>query len=188
MGWPYDCCNASEYDGVIRWKPFPRYWPFVRVIHRSSVDSPHEGQWRGALMFSLICTRANGWANNRDTGDLRRHRAHYDVTVMSDPEEYVRIAGTDTQGTHLPLGDHNQQRITKAFVYFMGYIVRDLIYRDSYWPWLHAYGLIKLTIGILAISLMYGLHANELHWLMHNDRWTDIWFRKFVPFDPHLIS
>ena len=35
-----------------------------------------------SLMFSLICTWTNGWANNRDVGDLRRHRAHYDVTVM----------------------------------------------------------------------------------------------------------
>ena len=24
-----------------------------------------------------------GWLHNRDAGDLRRHRAHYDVTVMT---------------------------------------------------------------------------------------------------------
>ena len=65
-----------------QWKHFPRYWPFVRRIHRSPVNSPHKGQWRGALMFSLICTRINGWVNNGETGDLRRYRAHYDVTVM----------------------------------------------------------------------------------------------------------
>ena len=46
------------------------------------VNSPHKGQWRGALMFSLICAWANSWVNNRDAGDLRRHHAHYDVTVM----------------------------------------------------------------------------------------------------------
>ena len=39
-------------------------------------------QWRGALMFSLICSRINGWVNNREAGDLRRHHAHYDVIVM----------------------------------------------------------------------------------------------------------
>ena len=44
--------------------------------------SPHKGQWRGAMMFSLICTWTNG---NRDAGGLRRHRAHYDVTVMTRP-------------------------------------------------------------------------------------------------------
>ena len=76
--------NASNtfHDDVIKWKHFPRYWSFVRGIHRSPVNSPHKGQWRGALMFSLICTRINGWVNNGEAGDLRRRRAHYDVTVM----------------------------------------------------------------------------------------------------------
>ena len=41
-----------------------------------------KGQWRGALMFSLICAWINSWVNNRDADDLRRHRAHYDVFVM----------------------------------------------------------------------------------------------------------
>ena len=41
----------EEQDDVIKWKRFPRYWPFVREIHRSSVDSPHKGQWRGAWIF-----------------------------------------------------------------------------------------------------------------------------------------
>ena len=47
------------------------------------VNSPHKGQWRGALMFYSICARINGWANNGGAGDLRRHRAHYDVIVMN---------------------------------------------------------------------------------------------------------
>ena len=61
---------------------FPRYWPFVRGIHRSPVNSPHKCQWCGALMFSLICVWINGWVNNREAGDLRRYRIHYDVIVM----------------------------------------------------------------------------------------------------------
>ena len=71
------------HDDVIKWKHFPRYWPHVRGIHRSPVDSPHIDQWRGALMFSLICAWTNVWANNRDASDLRRHRGHYDVTVLT---------------------------------------------------------------------------------------------------------
>ena len=65
-----------------QWKHFPRYWPFVRGIRRSKVNSPHKGQWRGALMLSFICAWINGWVNNRDAGGLRRHCAHYDVIVM----------------------------------------------------------------------------------------------------------
>ena len=61
---------------------FPRYWPFVRGIHRSTVNAPHKDQWRRALMFILICTWINGWVDNREAGDLGRHRAHFDVTVM----------------------------------------------------------------------------------------------------------
>ena len=75
-------CHKLPHDDVIKWKHFPRYWPFVGGIRRSSADSPHRGQWRGALMFSMICTWTNAWVNNREAGNLRRHRAHYDVTVM----------------------------------------------------------------------------------------------------------
>ena len=46
------------------------------------VNSPHKGQWRGALMFSLIYAWINDWVNNREAGDLKRHRGHYDVNVM----------------------------------------------------------------------------------------------------------
>ena len=46
---------TKENDDVIKWKHFPCYWPFVQWIHQSPVNSPHKGQWCGALMFSLIC-------------------------------------------------------------------------------------------------------------------------------------
>ena len=72
----------SCHDDVIKWKHFPRYWPFVRGIHRWPVNSPHKDQSRGALMFSLICAWTGGWVNNGEAGDLRRLRAHYDVIVM----------------------------------------------------------------------------------------------------------
>ena len=71
------------HDDVIKWKHFPRHWPFVRGLHRSPVNSPQKGQWRGALMYSLICVWINDCVPNREAGDLRRFRAHYDVTLMS---------------------------------------------------------------------------------------------------------
>ena len=78
----YEVNKARDHDDVIKWRHFPRYWSFVRGIHLSPVNSPHKGQRRGALMFSLICVWINGWVNNREAGDLRRHRAYYDVIVM----------------------------------------------------------------------------------------------------------
>ena len=85
----------------------------------SAGNSPHKCQWRGPLMFSLICAGINGWVNNREAGDLRRHRAHYDVTVMWDEYAIIRLPleqswhhlPVDTwnessgESTHWPLGD-----------------------------------------------------------------------------------
>ena len=86
--------SLGWHDDVIKWKHFPRYWPFVRGIHRSPVISPHKGQWCGALIFTLICARINGWVNNREAGDLRRYRGHYDVIVMG--VLYHRVPETST--------------------------------------------------------------------------------------------
>ena len=95
---PIHCCSSDDeslglsdrtgntpqpqQDDMINWKHFPRYWPFVRGIHRWPVNSPHKGQWRGALMSSLIYTWTNDWVNPRHAGGLRRNRAYCDVTVM----------------------------------------------------------------------------------------------------------
>ena len=76
ISWCISYRRSTSHDDVIKWKHFPRYWPFVRGIHRSPVNSTHKGQWRGALMFSLICAWINGWINTCEAGDLRRHRAH----------------------------------------------------------------------------------------------------------------
>ena len=66
-------CHQMETNSALlvlcEWKP--------------PLDSPHKLQWRGALMFSLICAWTNGW-QTIETPGLRRHRPHYDVTVMDD--------------------------------------------------------------------------------------------------------
>ena len=64
----------------------------------------HKGQWRRALMFSLICPWINSWVNNHEAGDLKRHRFHYDVIAMfrvtsgayliCSSQEYVREIST----------------------------------------------------------------------------------------------
>ena len=101
------------HDDVIKWKPFPRYWPFVWGIHRSPVNSPHKCLWRGALMFSLICAWINGWVNKREAGDWRPHQAHYDVTVMEwcvSPGGHHRgfypntLSSDQLSATHLKFG------------------------------------------------------------------------------------
>ena len=80
-------CTTKSTDLSFPWwrhqmETFSASLAFVRGIHRSPVNSPHKSQWCGALMFTLSCTWINDWANNREAGDLRRHRAHDDVIVM----------------------------------------------------------------------------------------------------------
>ena len=86
-------CQTS-HDDFIKWKHFPRYWPFVRGIYRSLVNSPHKGQWLRAFMFLWSVPWINDSVNNHEASDLRRYRAHYDVIVMSvqchtDIAEYI---------------------------------------------------------------------------------------------------
>ena len=90
LEFPADFLLWSCHDDVIKWCHLPRYWPFVRGIHRWPGNSPHKGQWRWALMFSLICAWPNSWGNYRDAGSLRRHCAHYDATVMMFENMSVR--------------------------------------------------------------------------------------------------
>ena len=77
--------DKFAHDDVMKWKHFPRYWPFVRGIHRSPVNS----QW--SFDFFLICAWPTGWVNNREAGDLRRHRARYDVTVMKQTTTWMNV-------------------------------------------------------------------------------------------------
>ena len=83
--WKYlmDVGTHIIHDDVIKWEHFLHYWPFVRGIHRSPVNSPHKGQWSRALMFSLICAWTNDWVYICEAGDLRRHCAYYAIIVMN---------------------------------------------------------------------------------------------------------
>ena len=71
-----NCCKLFEMDskryGGAWWRHQMEKLPALLAI-----CSPHKGQWRGALMFSLVCAWINGWVNNREPGDLRRHHTHY---------------------------------------------------------------------------------------------------------------
>ena len=85
------------HDDVIKWKYSPRYWSFVREIHRWI---PHTKAMTRSIDVSLICTWTNSWANNEDAGDLRRLRAHCDVIVMEiSPRSRSRFLWMLLRGT-----------------------------------------------------------------------------------------
>ena len=70
------------------------------------VNSLHKGQWRGALMFSLICVWINGWVNNGEAGDLWRYRAHYDVTAMRDDIKNILFSFTANMSLQIRTEEH----------------------------------------------------------------------------------
>ena len=74
---------------------------FSALLTFCAENSPKKGQWRGALMFSFICAWTNSWANNRDTGDLRRHPAYHDVTVISSLWHFPPHQNSINEMSHL---------------------------------------------------------------------------------------
>ena len=92
-----------------QWKPFPRYWPFVRGIHRSPVNSPHKSQWRGALMF-FFDLRPNkrsgkqswGWWFETPSRSLWRHcydACSYPSTIVtSETIRHVNVTHAEVHG------------------------------------------------------------------------------------------
>ena len=56
-------------------------------------EFPSQSPVTQSFMFSLIWAWTNGWVNNRNASDLRRHHAHYDVAVLLSQLDCVHSAG-----------------------------------------------------------------------------------------------
>ena len=82
-GWGVDAANNGTYVTVRTWWRH-QMETFSTLLAICAGNSPvmHNGQWCGALIFSLISI--NGWVNNREAGDLWHHHTHYDVTAMDN--------------------------------------------------------------------------------------------------------
>ena len=147
--------TTFAHDDVIKWKRFPRNWPFVRGIHRSPVNSPHKGLWRGALMFSLICAWIKVWINNREAGDFRRHRAHYDVTVMTIGFTWCALRPSRNMMTKTSLCEvpQSHRRRLKTHEGTLGQFITVSSYTNTM-PW--------RIITIFTIALKSEIHQN--HW------------------------
>ena len=157
--------GLSWHDDVIKWKYFPCYWPFVRGIHRSPVASNHKGQWREALMLSLVCTWTNGWENNRDACDLTRHRAHHDVIVMG-----LKLHPRD--GNWCILGSDNDLMHTRhqAFLYTHGElsIVKWVNFELNHFP---------LTNKVLTHQTII---SSIFHWTKTSYLWEQSYWISFL--------
>ena len=95
------------HDDVIIWIHFPRYWPFVRGIHRWPVNSPYKGQWRGALMFFYLRLNrqlSKQWrrwrfetlprslwrhCNDKWIKEIWRNMPFYEIAIMASHDVYI---------------------------------------------------------------------------------------------------
>ena len=117
--------GSSRHTCIMKWKHFPRYRPFMRGIHWTPVDSSHKGQWREAFfMFPLMCAWTNRWANNRNAGDLIRHRGHYDTTAIIYNEIGHRCFKQWIVPISLPSPYHH-----------FWHIVKCILWDISQWDW-----------------------------------------------------
>ena len=147
------------------------------------MNSPHKGQWSGALMFSLIWI--NSWVNTREAGDLRRHRAHSDVIVMKmlayEDANFLPIAVRDIWRKVSPLK-------SKSFYFKFNYnssstcgsecfgskLAKNALFLQllslvhyEYWRTLTQY---SMSWGV---CLVWFLHNTVLKWGLGN-----IWYKK----------
>ena len=78
---PDQATFLGDHDDVIKWKHCSVTGPLCGEFTGHQSIPLTKATWRGALMFPFHAW-TNGWANNRDAGDFRRHRSYYDVTVI----------------------------------------------------------------------------------------------------------
>ena len=83
--------DLSLHGDVIKWKHFPRYWPgHWWILHTKASDAEFS-------CFLWSPPWINGWVNGREAGELRLHRAHYDVIVMNKYEFVLVRSGVSLQ-------------------------------------------------------------------------------------------
>ena len=150
------------------------------------VNPPHKGQWRGALMFSLICAWPHGSVNNRNAGDLRRHRAHYDATVMLHRSR--RWYGAVSHQTITPANDDpilcrhavslGHDKLTNPWVIWLNQIYIQFIY-CGIWYICHKFSSFSClhSVARASASIPPGNPAVRCRGAMyhHGNRQTDAW-------------
>ena len=123
-------------------------WNIFRVTGHlcgESVNSPHKGQWGGALMFSLNCAWINGWVNNDDVGNLRRQvvrtagqiifsLSHLNIKHAGKPYPLYHVNLFDTLITCLKLGRWYYPIIRLLSIFcFRVFCIATVVCQLRYW-------------------------------------------------------
>ena len=182
------CCSMYVY-GIVAIKLFDLTWlqHNARWCHQMETLSalqtlcagnspvtgefPAQRQWRGALMFSLICAWINGWVNKPEAGELRRHRAPYDVTVMvvyngRKWQGHWGQAGTQQAKAlfHENYGYDNSQHIRhRGYRHAAPYLIAFLLQEQLSWRY-----LLWWSASIFILKTTWVSKAQAGHWCVVN--------------------
>ena len=109
------------------------------------------------------------WVNNREAGGLRRHRAHYDVTVMIEWNNWYRVWGhgcdtTDSQMSPQPRRSRGCSDIWESVV-------------SQPWPktryqFLFYHGTTKLTLNQKSLSIQTASQLSKFKGQSHCKHWV----------------
>ena len=166
--------SQISHDDVIKWKHFPRNWPFVRGIHRSRWIPHTKASDVELWCLFFICVWINGLVNNREAGDLSRHRGLYDVNVMiyRCPIWFV-LQWFDLNKDRLASTSNGRQSdmpyccavntaidaLVKRFIFYSHYSWRYTSRNDIAWS-----SFLMGHRGELQILIMISDHAGNEYW------------------------
>ena len=151
--WYHQYCKFSILrqckHNAWKWKPFARYWPFVREIRRSPVNSPQKGQRRGALIFSLVCAWTNDWADDRRWFEMpSRSLWRY----CNGYWKHLRPLGVCLKKKHL------KQPGPLYFCY-----KRNACRHNTVYPKIYAHGFVVLCFVVVMQSFIMNSHEVFIH-------------------------
>ena len=134
-----------------------------------------KGQWRGALISSLICVRINGWVNNREAGDLRRHRAHYDVIVMHRYRVCDSVSKIFTGVCWALLWSYHQSRMIRSDSLIPPQLKAGRLFGTK--PLLECLNVINLTINFIETFIKFQTFSlTKLDLKISSTKWRPICF------------
>ena len=168
-------------------------------VHQSPVNSPHKRQWRGALMFSLICAWINSWVNYREASDLRCHHAHYDIIVICRMEihwqvhwkynyicvcVHVSLACVHIQSGTVITWSSRAQCCTQSLLWHHnGAMASQITSLTTVYSTVHSGTDQRKHQSWASLAFMWGIHRSPVN---SPHKWPATW--KMFPFDDSIMA
>ena len=157
-------CNTERSGDIPRevsslFQPWQRSTKQTRPLQTNPsismvpVNSPHKGQWRGALMFSLVYAWINDWVYNSEACDLRRHRGHYDVNVMTMHDTTATTHHQIISLCCLLTTQIIKRDLLHLEMYNTAYLITLYVWRSSIWP-NHYLGKIIILYVVVVMKIV----------------------------------